>query len=114
MPKRLERYNGGHVIIKRVALTQVQLAGLTSFPASDKRKDTRYRWFVRNYGAECWELDALDPNLLRDCVRENIEAYIEPEAWERCKVTERAEQESLRTVIKNWNPGKPQGWGLLL
>ena len=113
LPDRLKRYDGGHVVLERVALTRDQLAGLPSFPASDKAKDTRYRWFTQNYGHECWELDALDPNILRDCIREHIEEYIEPEAWERCKITERAEQESLRSVMKNWNPGKPQDWGLL-
>jgi hypothetical protein len=114
LPERLQRYKGGHVILKRLALTQDQLRGLPSFPAADKRKDPRYSWFVRTYGQECWEVDALDPNELRDCVRKSIEAEIEPEAWERCKVTERAEQQSLRTVMRNWNPGKPQAWGLVL
>jgi hypothetical protein len=113
LPDRLKRYDGAHVVLKRIALTRDQLAGLPSFPASDKTKDTRYSWFTRNYGHECWELDALDPNLLRDCVRKQIEDYIEPVAWERCKVTERAEQVSLRGIMRSWNRGRPQGWGLL-
>jgi hypothetical protein len=114
LPERLKRYDGGHVVLKRISLTQDQLAGLPGFPASDKAKDPRYGWFTRNYGQECWELDALDPNLLRDRVRDHIKTYIEPIAWQRCKVTEHAEQESLRAVMKCWkHPGKPQGWGLL-
>jgi hypothetical protein len=95
LPDRLKRYDGQHVVLKRVSLTQDQLAGLPSFPASDKSKDPRYGWFTKNYGNDCWELDALDPNLLRDRVRKAIESHIEPEAWERCKVTERAEHSSL-------------------
>jgi hypothetical protein len=71
-------------------------------PASDKKKDTRYGWFVRNYGNRCWELDALDPNALRACVEEKIPERIEPEAWQRCKTVERAEKESLRTVLGKW------------
>jgi hypothetical protein len=113
LPERLRRYEGGHVTLKRIALTQAQLPGLPGFPASDKAKDPRYGWFTRNYGHECWELDALDPNILRQCVREQIEVQIEPEAWARCKNTERAESESLRSIMKCWNPGKPHGWGLL-
>jgi hypothetical protein len=47
-------------------------------------------------------------------VRKAIEAEIaDRQAWERCKTTERAEQRSLRQVMGNWKPGKPQGWGLL-
>jgi hypothetical protein len=105
LPGRLAKYGGDHVILKRIALTRDQLAGLPSFPASDKKKDTRYKWFVQNYGARCWELDALDPNELRACVESEILKHIEPIAWERCKVVERAEQESLRTVMGKWKGG---------
>jgi hypothetical protein len=115
LPGRLRKYDGHHVVLRRISLTQDQLAGLPSFPASDKSKDKRYKWFVKNYGDRCWELDALDPNILRECVRKAIESYIEPEAWERCKITERAEQSSLSAVLKRWkHPGMPQGFGLNL
>jgi hypothetical protein len=102
LPQRLSRYGGDHVVLKRIALTQEHLADLPSFPASDKKKDSRYKWFVKNYGNRCWELDALDPNELRACVEREILKYIEPVAWERCKVVERAEQESLCTAMANW------------
>jgi hypothetical protein len=115
LPGRLRKYDGHHVVLRRISLTQDQLAGLPSFPASDKSKDKRFKWFVKNYGDRCWELDALDPNILRECVRKAIESYIEPEAWERCKITERAEQSSLSAVLKSWkHPGMPQGFGLNL
>ena len=102
LPKRLEEYNGDHVTVRRIALTREQVAGLPSFPATDKKKDTRYSWFVRNYGARCWEIDAMDPRDLRDCVKDAIEAEIEPEAWERCDRVNRAEQQSLKTIIAKW------------
>ena len=116
LPGRLKKYDGGHVVLKRISLTQGQLAGLPGFPAKDKSKDKRYKWYIKNYGAlqgvsdenvECWELDALDPNILRDCVRQAIEEEIEWAAWERCKVTERAEQVSLKTVMAGWKMGGP-------
>jgi hypothetical protein len=102
LPNRLERYDGDHVVVKRIALTRSQLRGLPSFPATDKKKDPRYKWFIQNYGTRCWELDAFDPNDLRACVEKHILANIEPVAWERCMVVERAERESLSTVMKKW------------
>jgi hypothetical protein len=102
LPDRLVRYDGDHVMVERIALTREQLRGLPSFPASDKKKDPRYNWFVKNYGKRCWELDALDPNDLRACVEEKILEHIEPEVWDRCMVVERAERESLQTVMKKW------------
>jgi hypothetical protein len=102
LPDRLDKYDGHHVEIDRIALTREQTLNLPSFPASDKKKDARYPWFVRNFGDRCWELDALDPNDLRALVEEAIKAQIEPTAWERCAVVNRAEQESLRTILDQW------------
>jgi hypothetical protein len=102
LPERLERYDGEHVELNRIALVRSQLAGLPSFPASDKKKDPRYPWFVKNFGDRCWELDALDPNVLRTCVEEEIRSQIEPTAWSRCQVVEAAEQKSLVEVMSAW------------
>jgi hypothetical protein len=102
LPARLDKYGGDHVILSRIALIPAQVGGLQSFPATDKKKDTRYKWFVANYGDQCWELDAMDPNDLRDCVETAIKELIEPEAWERCEIVNKAEQESLRHVLDQW------------
>jgi hypothetical protein len=102
LPKRLDKYGGHHTTIERIALTRDQVRGLPSFPASDKHKDPRYRWFRANHGDRCWELDAMDPNDLRDCVETAIVALIEPTAWGRCEVVNRAEQESLKTILEKW------------
>jgi hypothetical protein len=102
LPNRLAEYGGHHVELRRIALTRHHVAGLASFSATDKRKDPRYRWFRANFGDRCWELDAMDPNDLRDCVEEHIKALIEPVAWQRCEIVNRAEQESLKTIIEKW------------
>ena len=44
----------------------------------------------------------MDPNDLRDCVEQEITELIEPVAWQRCEVVNQAEQESLKTILKNW------------
>lgn len=117
LPGRIEEYGGDHVVLRRIALVKSDLANLPSFPASDKgpkdgkRGDSRYEWFVKNYGDRCWELDAMDPNDLRARVEKEIKSYIEPTAWERCEVVNRAEQESLRHVLDRWGrPRQKSGW----
>ena len=102
LPRRLAEYGGQHVYLKRIALTKQQVRRLPSFPASDKRRDPRYQWFVDNHGTRCWEIDAMDPNALRSCVDNAIKKLIEPIAWERCERVNAAEQESLKTVLKGW------------
>src|SRR5262245_49763626 len=106
LPARLAKYDGDHITLTRIALAQEHVIGLPSFPAADKRKDPRYRWFTARYGDRCWELDAMDPNDLRACVEEAIKKLIEPEAWERCEIINRAEQESLKTVLDGWGAPK--------
>jgi hypothetical protein len=44
----------------------------------------------------------MDPNALRECVRREIVKLIEPVAWKRCEVVNKAEQQSLRTVLGKW------------
>jgi hypothetical protein len=103
LPSRLAEYDGHHVEVRRIALTRTQVSDLPSFPVTDKRKDPRYGWFRANYGDRCWELDAMDPNDLRDCVEQAILELIEPVAWQRCEVVNRAEQQSLRTILEKWS-----------
>ena len=102
LPGRLSDYGGDHVTLERIALTRAQVAGLPSFPAIDKRKDPRYKWFRSRFGDNCWELDAMDPNDLRACVEQEIQSLIEPDAWHRCEVVNAAEQDSLKTILKEW------------
>jgi hypothetical protein len=102
LPERLSEYGGNHITLTRIALTQDQVRDLPSFPAADKKKDKRYPWFASNYGHRCWELDAMDPNDLRDCVEDAIKELIEPEAWRRCEIVNEAEQQSLKTVLEKW------------
>jgi hypothetical protein len=97
LPRRLVRY-GANVDLRRIALTLVDITcgELPSFPVDTKLKDPRYRWFVENYGGECWELDALPAPVLRARVRAAIISVIDIEAGNHCAKVERAELESIR------------------
>jgi len=102
LPNRLTKYDGHHVMLKRIALTGEHVLDLPSFPAADKREDPRYRWFLGRYGKRCWELDAMDPRILRSCVEQEIKKLIEPKAWKRHERVTKAELHSLKTVIARW------------
>src|SRR5262245_2909012 len=108
--KRLEKYGGEgvNVEVRRISLLKTHLHGLPSFPASDKKKDPRYKWFIENCGDRCWELDAMDPNNLRASVEQAILELIEPEAWARYEKVNEAERESLRSVLDAWRGARPR------
>jgi hypothetical protein len=101
---RVHRY-GGEVQIERVALTEEHVQGnLPSFGADEKRRDPRFAWYVRRYGRRCWELDALNPVVLRGEVEAAIRVRLDLSAWRRAERTEAAERESLVTILNGW-PG---------
>jgi len=115
LPERLERYgatvsinNGEFVqgtILKRIALLREDCYGLPSFDVDTKQGDSRYAWYRKHTGEdECWELDAMSPNDLRDRVELEIMNHIDREAWERTGLAEKAEQESLNKILGRW-PG---------
>jgi hypothetical protein len=94
-----------NIEIIRIALTREHtemLGPATRFPASDKKKDSRYKWFVENYGHWCWELDALDPNVLRSCVEAAILARLDRESWDRHVRAEEAEREVIVETCSTW------------
>jgi len=100
LPGRITGY-GGKVQVKRIALVKADTTArgaraIPSFDAEEKKDDPRYRWFKENYGDRCWELDAMNPNVLRQRVEAAIRSLIDMEAWEHCAKIEKAERESLK------------------
>jgi hypothetical protein len=101
LPGRLQRY-GGYWKLKRIALLPADTRSLPHFDARTKSRDPRYRWFVRQYGRRCWELDAMDPNHLRARVQQEIERYIDWTLWNRAVEIEAAEVESMTSFHEAW------------
>jgi hypothetical protein len=68
IPHNRFQWEGVPMTLRRLAILEPEARDLQlpSFPASDKRHDSRYQWFVDRYGDTCWELDALSPAVLRD------------------------------------------------
>ena len=101
LPERLERY-GGRWKLERIAIVKPDTRRLPHFDAATKDKDPRYRWFVARHGRRCWELDAMNPNILRDRVRKAIEAYIDRPLWRRAIEIEEAELASMQGFHAAW------------
>ena len=101
IPQRLNRYEG-IATFQRIALLPADTVGLPSFPAADKKKDSRYPWFVQNYGDHCWELDAYPPPLLRQRVEQEITARIDMDAWAHSMKIERAEIAAIKEYGDAW------------
>ena len=119
LPDRLDRYmrqaaqargldaHGPRPTITRVALTKRDLTTLrhlasSRFDAEDKDEDARYQWFIGEGGDLCCEVDAMSPPILRRRLKAAIEPLIDREQWEREGLAERAEIQSLDSVLSTW------------
>ena len=101
LPRRLERY-GSSWQFERIAVLGTDTRDLPSFDASTKAGDVRHDWYVERYGQKCWELDAIDPVVLRQRVREQIETRLDLIAWERAKEIETVEVASMKRFHRAW------------
>lgn len=72
------------------------------FPASEQSGDPRHKCFTQNHGSKCWELDAMNPNNLRERVENAILDHIVQEIWDHAVEVEKAEIESLRGFATSW------------
>ena len=101
LPKRLTKYDGDHVIVQRIALTQSQVRGLPSFPVADKQGPTRQmvrrqlRQALLGAGRDGPERSAR----LRRTGNPSVNRASRVGAL---RVVNAAEQELLRTILANW------------
>jgi hypothetical protein len=67
-----------------------------------KTKDKRAAGFIRDFGRDCAEVDALPPTELRRRVEAAVNEHIDVERWNRLIEVERLEQETLDTMVSHW------------
>lgn len=89
--------------VKRLALNMDQIKQYNPPPNPAKVTDSRFEAYSDLYGDESWELDALEPAVMIDLARTNIEAMIDRDAWD--ETTDRLETEKgqLQAVSDKWD-----------
>jgi len=84
---------------ERKALTQNQIEEHKLPSVAVNKSDPRSLGYIKRYGDVGWEIDALDPNLLREMVRAAIEQYINFDV-ERKRDEEEKVRERLRDLLE--------------
>ena len=100
--ERLEMFSGDRVTLERVALNMDQVERYSPPPNFAKVTDSRYERYVRDFGDESWELDALDPDVLAEMVRNSVNPLIDNNAWADTKNQEIRDLELLANVASRW------------
>lgn len=86
----------------RLALNMDQVEEYDPPPNPAKLKDSRCRGYIREYGMNSWELDALEPDVLASLVRSAIEGIIDDEKWDVARQLEREQRLSLAKVSHHY------------
>jgi hypothetical protein len=99
---RLAMFARQDVEVRRLALNidQVERFSLPPNPAKDS--DSRYAAYAARFGPECWELDALDPTVIADLIRAELENLIDVETWQAAEAQEDANRALLADTSRNW------------
>lgn len=98
--RNLRSWSAGdcNFVVVRVAINQEDIERFHLPPLRVKLSDSRAGKFIRRYGRECVEVDALPPSELRDRLGDAIEGLIEQDSWRRAMAVERAERETTQRV----------------
>jgi len=70
-----------HSNVRRLGLTYGLVQEHKLLPSFTKKADSRAAAYVAQYGDQCWELDALDPTVLKALVTQAIDAEIDKDGW---------------------------------
>jgi hypothetical protein len=88
--------------IEPIALTMDQVQQYDPPPNYAKDSDSRYARYVEEYGTDCWELDALEPQVLVDLVDEHIQEHIDQDLRQERLDQEERERSVLTAIGDNW------------
>lgn len=92
----------GQVEVVRLALNMDQVEQYDPPPNPTKDTDSRSTGYVEQYGEDCWELDALDPIVIRDMIGAAIDERRNSAAWDEAVETERAHRLNLGLASERW------------
>lgn len=99
--ERLEMF-GADVYVKRVALTMEQIEFYTPPPNPAKITDSRCEKYIAEFGNESWELDALEPKVITDLIRDEVTVYRDDDIYREVSRKENREKTELQMLCDNY------------
>ena len=99
---RLELF-GSTAVIHRIALVYDQIEQYNPPPNPAKTTDARYQSYANKYGDESWELDALEPRVIVDLIREAVQDRLDQDTWEEALERQQTGRDQLGKVSRRWD-----------
>lgn len=85
-----------------IGLTKQQIKQYKLPPNPTKMTDSRTPAYIAEHGTKCWEVDALDPNVLTQVVETNVQEYIDISTFNKQVRQERKDIKLLKSIAKKY------------
>jgi len=99
---RLEEFSGGPIEIRRLALNMKQVEQYNPPPNPAKITDSRANAYIAQFGNESWELDALEPAVIAQLIRDAVDSVLDRKTWDIVLKAEKIQREQLAKVSAKW------------
>lgn len=93
---------GADVFVKRVALTMEQIETFCPPPNPTKLSDARASSYIREYGHECWELDALEPKVITSLIRNEVTALLDTDLLSEIERREKMDKTNIKLISEHY------------
>lgn len=103
--ERLSMFAGTPIQVVRLALNMSQIEQYSPPPNPVKLTDSRSAPYRERFGDESWELDALEPRVLRDLIRDAVMRVRDAALWDAAVSEEVADLRYLDDVISEAGGG---------
>lgn len=92
---------GGTMTIDRIALNFDQVEQYEPPPNPAKMTDSRFASYAAQYGDESWELDALEPKVLAQLIRDAVAKYRDDEKYAEQLIREKEQRDKLGAIAQD-------------
>ncbi len=96
------RIFGCQAEVKRIALNMDQVKQYSPPPNPAKLTDSRATGYIREFGDESWELDALEPSVIGKLITEEVLGVRDLKKWKKAAAKEATMKEQLTKCSDHW------------
>ncbi|WP_434510127.1 hypothetical protein [Desulfitobacterium sp. AusDCA] len=100
---RLVTFETYGVQFHRIALNMDQIEEFGPPPNPTKLSDSRSNGYIEEFGNDCWELDALEPQVISDLIGKNVRRYRDDGIYMGMIRREGEEKEMLEDLAHQWD-----------
>ena len=98
---RLTMFSGDQKV-DRLALNMDQIEQYTPPPNPAKLSDSRAAVYIAEFGYDSWELDALEPTVIAELIREAVLQIRDEDQWQEAIDEEDEAKERLSKIADDW------------